>query len=63
MTLDELREIETYCPKKCGDPVGGLSRASQLTKRRLVFRGFQYGIYAKFECPACPYTRLFGYRC
>src|SRR5438034_11148071 len=60
MKLDELRDIETYCPEKeCGDPVGGLSRARQFTKRRLVFRGFQYGIYAKYKCPACPYTRRF----
>jgi hypothetical protein len=60
MTLDELREIETYCPEKeCGDPVGGLSRSRQFTRRRLVFRGFQNSIYAKYKCPACPFTRLF----
>lgn len=60
MTLDELRDIESYCSRKeCGDPVGGLSRSRQFTKRRLVFRGFLYGVYAKYKCPACPSTRLF----
>jgi hypothetical protein len=59
MTLNELRDIEAYCPEEgCGDPVAG-SRSRQFTKRRLVFRGFKYGIYAKYKCPASSYTRLF----
>src|ERR1043166_162920 len=60
MTLDDLREIKAFCKQeKCGDAVGGLSRAGQFTKRRLVFRGFRYGLYAKYSCPVCSQTRFF----
>jgi hypothetical protein len=60
MTRDDLRTIVTYCPKEaCGEPVGGLIRATQYTKRRLLFAGFVYVLYAKYQCPHCQYTRLF----
>jgi hypothetical protein len=60
MTKEDLKGIVTYCERDtCGDPVSGLSRSTQYSKRQMVFAGFVYGFYAKYRCPKCHSTCFF----
>src|SRR4051812_31712504 len=60
MTRDDLRTITAYCANSaCGDPVAGVGRTPQYTKRQLVFAGFFLYDYAKYVCPVCGSTQYF----